>query len=135
MKWKFRLRFWVFGVGLTVLASILIYIAISLYNDTLYFDSVNAVATFAIGMVSFLISVAAFIFSVITYISIDSVNMLSSMEGNVLCNENYNAEYVSLVEEYNDCSTQDALQEKLFHDIEEYFTTHNKTCMLFPRGW
>ena len=131
MKWKIRLRFWAVGFGLTVVTGAMIYVAISLYNDTLYFDSVNTVATFAMGMVSLLIAVAAFILSVITYISIDSVNMLSSMEGNVLCNENYNAEYISLVEEYNDCNTQDMLQDKLFDDIEAYYATHNKTCMLF----
>jgi hypothetical protein len=68
---------------------------------------------------------------VITYVSIDAVNALSSMEGNVLCNENYNAEYMLLVEQYDDCLTQLDLQNKLFYDLDEHLKKHGKTCMEF----
>ena len=131
MKWKRNLKYWISGLALTIVAVFLMYMAYSLYNDTLYFDDVNTVVTFAIGLVSFLLSVVALIFSVVTYVSIDAVNALSSMEGNVLCNENYNAEYVMLVNHYDDCKTQISLQEKLFSDVEAHFKSHNKTCMSF----
>ena len=64
-----------------------------------YFDSVNAIITFSIGVMSLIISVVALIVALSTYFSIDSVNKISSMEGNVLCNENYNAEYPHLIEQ------------------------------------
>lgn len=131
MKWKHNLKYWISGIVLTLIAAMLGYLAYALYSETMYFDSVNTVVTFAIGLVSFLLSVVALIFSVVTYVSIDSVNALSSMEGNVLCNENYNAEYVVLVKDYDDCKTQIELQNKLFSDVENHLKTHSKTCMLF----
>ena len=131
MKWKHNIKYWLIAGALTLLASVLMYVGFALYFDTGYFDTVNSVLGFGIGLVSLLISVVALIFSVITYVSIDAVNALSSMEGNVLCNENYNAEYMLLVDQYDDCQTQLALQEKLFSDIDSYLKKHNKTCMLF----
>lgn len=131
MKWKHNIKYWLTGLVLTLVAGFLAYFAYALYSENLYFDSVNTVVTFAIGLVSFLLSIVALIFSVVTYVSIDSVNVLSSMEGNVLCNENYNAEYVALVDQYNDCDTQLSLQKKLFADIEKELKLHSKTCMAF----
>ena len=131
MKWKHNIKYWLAGLALTVLAGLLAYFAYALYSENLYFDSVNTVVTFAIGLVSFLLSIVALIFSVVTYVSIDSVNVLSSMEGNVLCNEYYNAEYMALVDQYNDCDTQLSLQKKLFADIEKELKFHSKTCMAF----
>ncbi len=131
MKWKRNLKYWISGAALTLVAAFLVYLTFILYSDTLIFDDVNTVTTFVIGMLSFLLSVVALVFSVVTYVSIDSVNALSSMEGNVLCNENYNAEYILLVKDYEDCKTQLALQKKLFANIEENFRHNSKTCMLF----
>ncbi|MBR6688335.1 MAG: hypothetical protein IKL77_06265 [Clostridia bacterium] len=131
MKWKHRIKYWLIAFALTIVAAIMMYVGFALYYDTIYFDTVNSVLGFGIGLVSLLISVVALIFSVITYVSIDAVNALSSMEGNVLCNENYNAEYMQLVEQYDDCTTQLDLQKKLFLDLDEYFKKHGKTCMAF----
>ncbi len=131
MKWKHNLKYWLIGIALTLVAGMLIYIGVTLYFDTNYFDTVNTVLGFGTGLVSLLVSVVALIFSVITYVSIDAVNALSSMEGNVLCNENYNAEYMLLVEQYDDCHTQLELQNKLFLDLNEYLKTHGRNCMAF----
>ena len=131
MKWKHRIKYWLIALALTIVASIMVYVGFALYYDTIYFDTINSVLGFGIGLVSLLISVVALIFSVITYVSIDAVNALSSMEGNVLCNENYNAEYMLLVEQYDNCKTQLELQKKLFFDLDEYLKKHGKTCMAF----
>ena len=131
MKWKHKLKYWIISILFSVVALVVMYIVYELYFNTGYFDSVNSIITLAIGLVSFLISVVALIFSVVTYVSIDSVNALSSMEGNVLSNENYNAEYVLIVKQYNDCKTQVALRNKLIKDVEEFFQKHSKTCMEF----
>ena len=131
MKWKHSIKYWLIALALTLLAAVMIYIGFTLYFDTGYFDTLNTVLGFGVGLVSLLVSVVALIFSVITYVSIDAVNALSSMEGNVLCNENYNAEYMLLVEQYDDCLTQLDLQKKLFYDLDDYLKKHGKTCMAF----
>ena len=113
------------------MALTVMYIVYVLYFNTGYFDSVNSITTLAIGLVSFLLSVVSLIFSVVTYVSIDSVNALSSMEGNVLSNENYNAEYVLIVKQYSDCKTQVSLRRKLIQDVDAFFQKHCKTCMEF----
>lgn len=131
MKWKHKLKYWIISIAFSVMALTVMYIVYELYFNTGYFDSVNSIITLAIGLVSFLLSVVSLVFSVVTYVSIDSVNALSSMEGNVLSNENYNAEYVLIVKQYGDCKTQVALRRKLIRDVEEFFQKHNRTCMEF----
>ena len=131
MKWKNRLKYWVTCIAFSVVALTVMYVVYELYYNTGYFDSVNSIITLAIGLISFIMSVVALIFSVVTYISIDSVNALSSMEGNVLSNENYNAEYMLLVKTYADCDTQVALREKLIQDANDFFQEHSRTCMEF----
>lgn len=131
MKWKNRLKYWITCIAFSVVALTVMYVVYELYYNTGYFDSVNSIITLAIGLISFIMSVVALIFSVVTYISIDSVNALSSMEGNVLSNENYNAEYMLLVKTYADCDTQVALREKLIQDANDFFQEHSRTCMEF----
>ena len=131
MKWKHKLKYWIISILFAIVALTVIYMVYALYSNTGYFDSVNSIVSLAIGLVSFLLSVVALIFSVVTYVSIDSVNALSSMEGNVLCNENYNAEYVLLIKQYDDCKTQKALRNKLIQDVENFFKKNNKNCMAF----
>ncbi len=131
MKWKHRLKYWISSILFSIVALVVMYVVYEIYFNTGYFDSVNSIITLAIGLVSFLMSVVALIFSVVTYVSIDSVNALSSMEGNVLSNENYNAEYVLLVKQYSDCKTQVELRRKLIEDVDEFFQKHSKTCMEF----
>lgn len=50
-----------------------------------------------ISITSFVLSFIALVIAVITYISIDSVNSATTMEGNILENENYSVEYSSLM--------------------------------------
>lgn len=104
--------------------------AVILYRYS-YFDSVNTILTFAIGILSLLISIVALLVALSTYFSIDSVNAISSMEGNVLCNEHYNAEYPILVEKYSDCKNQKELEQKLFTNLYRDLQEQSDTCMQF----
>ena len=118
-------------IGLVVLLSAGIVLGTMVLYKYSYFNSVNAIMTFAIGILSLLISVIALVVALSTYFSIDSVNVISSMEGNVLCNENYNAEYRILVEKYSACITQDELETQLYHNLYEALKKKSSTCMQF----
>lgn len=113
-----------------ILAALTIYISFSLYKNS-YFDSLNTILTFSIGILSLIISAVALFVALVTYSSIDSVNVISSMEGNVLCNENYNAEYSFLVGKYKDCRTQEQLEQAMFDNLYHNLRKHSKTCMQF----
>ena len=95
MKTKENKKLLVYFVRAVPVALVIIYVVTLIYGEE-YFDSVNTILSFSFNILSLLISVIALFISIFTYSSIDSVNMISSMEGNVLCNENYNAEYASL---------------------------------------
>lgn len=88
---------------------------------------------FTIVVVGLLISFIAFIISMKTYISIDSVNNITQMEGNVLENENYVTSVTSLLREYNDESSE-KVSEKLFSNLETRFTKQSKTAIEFANN-
>ena len=113
-----------------VLAVAIIIVTVILYRHS-YFESLNIIMTFAIGVMSLIISVVALLVALSTYFSIDSVNAISSMEGNVLCNENYNAEYALLIEKYSHCKNQDELEVALFEHLHSELKNNSKTCMEF----
>ena len=113
-----------------ILAVIIFAITIILYRRS-YFDSLNVIMTFSIGIMSLIISIVALLVSLSTYFSIDSVNVISSMEGNVLCNENYNAEYLILVQKYENCKNRDELESALYEHLYDRLKNHSKTCMQF----
>ena len=78
---------------------------------------------------SFLIAFVALVFAMITYFSIDAVNAITSMDGNVLENENYSIAYHEMVEKFAKCESQEAFSRTLF----EICTPRKrvKTCMDF----
>lgn len=125
MKNKHSWQLWFFSILGLILAALTIYISFSLYKNS-YFDSLNTILTFSIGILSLIISAVALFIALVTYSSIDSVNVISSMEGNVLCNENYNAEYSFLVGKYKDCRTQEQLEQAMFDNL--YHNTVKPVC-------
>jgi len=128
MKNKSPLSIFVFAF--VVLTAAIVTATVFLYGHS-YFDSLNTILTFAIGILSLLISVIALLVALVTYSSIDSVNVISSMEGNVLCNENYNAEYAMLVEKYRHCTDQEQLEKAMFENLHRSLRKHSGTCMQF----
>ena len=55
------------------------------------------VVTYVVTFVSLFVSIVALLVSLKTYFSIDSVNSITSMEGNVLQNEHYSVSYPELI--------------------------------------
>lgn len=128
MKEKLRYIFFAI-VGVIVIIAVFIS-AVSLYK-TIYFDTFAAITDLSIQIVSLIISLVALLITLVTFFSIDSVNAISSMEGNLLCNPNYNVAYYSLVKDFDDCTTQSELEDKLFSILEKLFKKESKTCIKF----
>lgn len=78
---------------------------------------------------SFIISFVAFVFSMITYFSIDAVNSVTAMEGNVLENADYAIAYEELVDRFMDETDQRSYSKKLLKAIE--CPRKTKSCIIF----
>lgn len=89
----------------------------------------DKVITFGVGLLSLVIAIIALYIALRTYVSIDSVSVISSMEGNVLCNENYNAQYLELVKQYSECCDVMSLEKKMFENIVIEILFKSSTCM------
>lgn len=119
-------------ITLAIIIVILIVLIITsiLYRSN-FFDSINTIITFTIQIVSLGISVTALVIAFITYTSIDSVNVISSMEGNVLENENYTIAYSELVLNYAKCRNIKELEEGLYEDSIDRIKNKSNTCIEF----
>lgn len=84
-----------------------------------------------IDMTALVISIVAFVFAAKTYFSIDSVNSITSMEGNVLENENYTVAYSEILSEYIDCTDKEQFTNKLFTTVMNDFELESDTCIEF----
>lgn len=84
-----------------------------------------------IDYASFLISIVAFAIAGFTYFSIDVVNTISSMEGNVLSNEQYNVAYHELIHKYEVYTSMQKFDDAVCHDIKQLFMKKKKTCIEF----
>lgn len=94
-------------------------------------DSVFDYLSHSIEITSFIIAIIALIVALTTYFTIDSVNNISSMAGNVLENSNYAVEPSLLVKEYSAAKTPEEFRKKLLRDMNKFVKKHNKTCMEF----
>lgn len=84
-----------------------------------------------INVTSFIISIIALIIALITYFSIDSVNSITTMEGNVLENENYTVAYTEMLRKFSDCNSKEQFQKKLFTEVCEGIQQKGDTCIQF----
>lgn len=84
-----------------------------------------------INVTSFIISIIALIIALITYFSIDSVNSITTMEGNVLENENYSVAYTEMLRTFYDCAMREQFQNKLFTEACEGIQQKGDTCIQF----
>lgn len=74
------------------------------------------IGNFVIGVVSLIISAVALIISLFTYFSIDSVNDISTLDGNVLENETYAISPVTQFREYCDIKESQVALEKIYFE-------------------
>jgi hypothetical protein len=75
----------------------------------------------------------AFFISLNTFTSIDSVNKITKMEGNILENENYVTSLGSLMNEYNKPSSTET-EEQIFQDLEIKFRKQSNTSIEFTQN-
>ncbi|EAS41339.1 hypothetical protein C9J48_26670 [Photobacterium profundum] len=85
---------------------------------------------FTISIVGFCIAVLALFIAVRTYTSIDSVNNISKMDGNILDNENYVISVPELVRRFQ-CHDEKTLEKELFKSIELKLKRESDTAVLF----
>ncbi|MFB2661042.1 hypothetical protein [Shewanella mangrovisoli] len=85
---------------------------------------------FTISIVGFCIALLALFIAVRTYTSIDSVNNISKMDGNILDNERYVTSLPELISQYKSKNEKD-LDEKLFESIERKLKRDSNTAVLF----
>lgn len=67
-----------------------------------------------LSVLSTVISVVALIYAMITYYSIDRVQSMNSMEGNVLCNPNYSVAYPENIQQFESCENEIDFGDSLF---------------------
>lgn len=85
---------------------------------------------FTISIVGFCIALLALFITVRTYTSIDSVNNISKMDGNVLDNERYVTSLPEIISKYKSKNEKD-LDEELFESIERKLKKDSSTAVLF----
>ncbi|RLD55910.1 MAG: hypothetical protein DRJ01_15985 [Bacteroidetes bacterium] len=88
------------------------------------------VLAFTISVVSFSVALLALYISAKTYASIDSVNNISKMEGNILENQNYVTSIPELILEFKD-DNEKKLDEAIFTNIENKLKNESKTAVQF----
>jgi len=85
---------------------------------------------FTISIVGFCIALLALFIAARTYTSIDSVNIISKMDGNILDNENYVTSLPELISEFKSKNASD-FDRELFELIERKLKKGSNTAMLF----
>lgn len=85
---------------------------------------------FTISIVGFCIALLALFIAVRTYTSIDSVNNISKMDGNILDNERYVTSLPELISQFKSKNEKD-LDEELFKSIEHKLKKDSNTAVLF----
>lgn len=113
--------FFIVLVGLSTLA---IGYKIYLIKDT------TDMILFLTTLIGLVVSFWAFLFAMRTYISIDSVNVITQMEGNVLENESYVTSYPSLLRKFNQQS-QEEVSKAIFKELKFKFNKQSKTALDF----
>lgn len=108
---------------------IAIFVSYHLYTFETVADKVNFVVT----VLSLVISLLAFIVAVKTYSSIDSVNIVSQMEGNVLENKNYVTSLTEILRRYDADNSKD-LRDKIFSDLTIRFKKKSQTAIAFSNN-
>lgn len=121
---RFRIPNW---VVFTIVGSI---ISVAISYEIYHFKSTTSLVEFTITVVGLVVSFTAFIIAMKTYLSIDSVNVLTQMEGNVLENENYVTPFTYLLRQY-DMEDSESASEKVYEQLTERFGRNSKTAIEF----
>lgn len=93
-------------------------------------QSTAQLITFTITVASFVIATVSFTISIRTYFSIDSVNAITKMEGNVLENSSYVTSFTNILHEYNQTNSK-GISDLLFKNFEKRFSKRFYTAIEF----
>lgn len=91
-------------------------------------ESDDAIVTYAITFVSFFVSVVALVVALRTYFSIDSVNSITSMEGNILENKNYSVSYADTINRLSEATNKEDYTRKVL-DLMFSNKKNTSTCV------
>lgn len=94
-------------------------------------EPTDIIPDFFISISSLVISFIALIIALITYFSIDSVNNVTSMEGNVLENPNYTIAYSEMLKSFSNCKVELEFEKKLLEKVNPVLNYKNLTCIQF----
>ncbi|MGN5149208.1 hypothetical protein ACTG23_04630 [Aeromonas enteropelogenes] len=95
-----------------------------------YLNEGKDLLNFTISIVGFCIALLALFIAVRTYTSIDSVNNISKMDGNILDNENYVTSLPELISHFKSQNEKD-LDNKIFESIEYKLKKESHTAVHF----
>ena len=101
-----------FYIAVIILCAIAIGFSIFIYLTN---KSNTELYNLLIAVISLLIALFAFHISLKTYLSIDSVNNISRMDGNIMENEGYRTNIVALINQFNQPKGEDAGQELIIY--------------------
>ena len=98
MKKVSEMNLFRWGTIILVIISCIIAIVFTIYGfANLGSEADDMLVTYVISFISFVVSTVALAVALRTYFSIDAVNSITSMEGNVLQNEKYSVSYPELI--------------------------------------
>ncbi|MEE3880039.1 hypothetical protein [Vibrio sp. YYF0003] len=115
---------------LQILFVILAVLSVAAYEFYLYLERTKDVADYSFSIGSYVISLTALLVALRTYMSIDSVNNISKMDGNILENQGYTISLPEIVCRYDQNSVA-SLQEAVMRDIEYKLKNTSKTASEF----
>ena len=95
-----------------------------------YLNEGKDLLNFTISIVGFCIAVLALFIAVRTYTSIDNVNNISKMEGNILDNENYVTSLPELINKFKS-KDEEILNKEIFNSIDFKLKKESGTAVLF----
>ena len=102
--------------------------AVFVYQNQTH-ESVTLLSNYLVTFTSFFISLIALVIAMVTYFSIDSVNNITAMDGNVLENSNYSIAYAEMVNGFSSCKDQKTFMNKLLESIE--LPVKTETCICY----
>lgn len=119
-------------MGLAVLVGLLV-VGISVYFLTEPIGNIENTFRhdFAVGLVSILVSFLALGIAFFTLSSIDWVNKISTLDGNVLENKSYGVQSHIIVENYRTYPTRKSFEEKIEADLKFWFEDKKPTSLEF----
>lgn len=90
-----RSRLWYYAVGILLVLSV-VGICLEIFES----GTVGDVTPFIVSMISLIVAVLAFDISLKTYSSIDAVNSMTRMDGNIMENKDYQTNLFALLKEF-----------------------------------